>query len=524
VISFGKAPCDEGLIRAGVSAGSGTRGTWVLAATILGSSMAFIDGSVVNIALPAIQADMASTVAGLQWVVNGYMLMLGALILVGGAAGDRFGRRRVFALGIVVFMLASLACAAAPTIPLLVAARALQGIGGALLVPSSLSLISASFTQADRGRAIGTWAGVSALTTALGPVLGGWLVDELSWRVIFLINLPIAAAALAVTLRHVPESRDDRVDGGIDWLGAALATVGLAGTVYGLTAASEAGWSNPAVLGALGGGLLLLAAFVWVEGRAGYPMMPLHLFRSRAFSGANGMTLLLYFALGGVMFLLPFNLIGVQGFSATAAGASFLPFTVVLGGLSRWSGGLVDRYGARGPLTIGPVIVAAGFGMFAIPGTAAFYWTTFFPAMLVVGLGMAISIAPLTTTVMGAVDDRHAGTASGVNNASARIAGMLAVAIMGAATVAVFGDFLQHRLVALALPPDVEVALMAEVPRLGEAQVPAGVQGDLRVSLQGVLDDAFVASFRVAMLLAAVSALLSAACAALTIRSSAARA
>ena len=496
----------------------------MLAATILGSSMAFIDGSVVNVALPAIQSSMTSTVGGLQWVVNGYMLMLGALILVGGAASDRFGRRRVFAVGIVLFALASLACAAAPTLPLLVAARALQGIGGALLVPSSLSLISASFAQEDRGRAIGTWAGISALTTALGPVLGGWLVDAWSWRTIFLINLPIAAVTLAITFRQGPESHDDQGGTGVDWLGGLLATIGLAGVVYGLTAASEAGWTDPAVLGTLVVGLVLLAAFVWAEARAASPMMPLDLFRSRAFSGANGMTLLLYFALGGVMFLLPFNLIGVQGYSAAAAGASFLPFTLVMGGLSSWSGSLVDRYGPRTPLVAGPVVAALGFALFAIPGTGGSYWTTFFPAMLVVGFGMAISIAPLTTTVMAAVDDHHAGTASGVNNAAARIAGLLAVATLGAITVAVFGDALQLRLAGLGLAADLEAALMAEVPRLADARLPEAVQGELRLTLQSALDDAFVASFRVAMLIAAVFALLSALCAALTIGRGRARA
>ena len=517
--SFGAAPCDDGVVRAGQpSAGCAAASRpWVLAATILGSSMAFIDGSVVNVALPAIQADVEATLAGLQWVVNGYMLMLGALMLVGGAAGDRFGRRRMFSIGIVLFTVASLGCAAAPNLATLVAARALQGVGGALLVPSSLSIISASFAADERGRAIGTWAGVSALTTAFGPVLGGWLVDSLSWRAIFLINLPIAAVTLAITFRHVPESRNPDDGAGVDWLGGILATLGLAAVAYGLTAASERGWTDPLVVAALLAGALVLAGFVAAEARAGAPMMPLGLFRSRAFSGANALTLLLYFALSGVMFLLPFNLISIQGYSAAAAGAAFLPFTIVMGGLSRWSGGLVDRHGARGPLVVGPIVTALGFALLAVPGVGGSYWTTFLPGMLVTGFGMAISVAPLTTTVMGAVDDRHAGAASGVNNAAARIAGMLAVAALGAVAIGVFAHEIETATAGLGLAQEMHEALLAQAPRLAEARIPEGVTGDLRAKLQQALVDAFVSSFRVAMLVAAAMALLGAACAALTI-------
>jgi EmrB/QacA subfamily drug resistance transporter len=519
MISFGRAPCDEGLIRAAADTpGCAERARpWVLAATILGSSMAFIDGSVVTVALPAIQADLNTSVAGAQWVANAYMLMLGALILAGGAAGDRFGRRRVFALGVAIFTTASVACGLAPNSAALIAARAAQGAGGALLIPGSLAIISAAFPADERGKAIGTWAGFSALTTAAGPVLGGWLVDAQSWRAIFFINVPIALLTLGLAFWQVPESRDATDDGAVDWRGALLAVLGLMGLAYGLTAASDFGWMYPIVPGVLFGSGLVLALFVWYEARAPSPMMPLGLFRSAVFSGANAITFLLYFALGGVLFFLPFNLIRIQGYSATFAGAAFLPFTLIMGGLSRWSGGLIHRYGARKPLTIGPVIVATGSALFALPGIGGSYWTTFFPAMAVLGLGMAVSVAPLTTTVMSAAESEHAGTASGINNAISRVAGMLAIALLGALVVGVFGATLDTRLAELQVPPEIRRALNAEVPKFAEAKVPPPIEGEQRRMLEEVLDESFVRSFRVAMLVAAGVALASALCAALMI-------
>ena len=519
MIGLARGPCDEAVIRcAAETLGCADRAKpWVSAATILGSSMAFIDGSVVNVALPAIQADLSTSVRGAQWVANAYTLVLGALILVGGSAGDRFGRRLVFALGVAVFTLASIACGLAPTIAALSAARAAQGIGGALLVPSSLAIVSAAFPARERGRAIGTWAGFSALTTALGPVLGGWLVDALSWRAIFFINLPIALVTLGLAFWRVPESRDEGDAAAVDWKGGALATLGLAALAYGLTAASELGWTHPAVLGSLLASALVLATFIRSEARAPSPMMPLDLFRSKTFSGANAITLLLYFALSGALFFLPFDLIRIQRYSATLAGAAFLPLTLIMGGLSRWSGGLLDRYGARAPLTVGPVVAAAGFALFAIPGIGGSYWTTFFPAMAVLGLGMAISVAPLTTVVMSAVEDRHAGAASGVNNAVARIAGMLAVALLGAIVVGAFGAGLEARLDELQVRPDIRQALERQVPRLAEAEVPPQVEGEERQRLEQALNESFLRSFRTVMLIAAGLALAGALCARLTI-------
>jgi EmrB/QacA subfamily drug resistance transporter len=489
---------------------------WVLAATILGSSMAFIDSSVVSVALPAMQADLSAPVREAQWIVNSYMLLLGALILIGGAAGDRFGRRRIFLIGLVAFTAASVLCGVAPNAASLIAARALQGVGAALLVPSSLAIISAAFPEKERGRAIGTWAGASALTTALGPVLGGWLTDAWSWRAIFFINVPVAALAVAITLWHMPESRDRAADR-VDWAGGALAIVGLGSLTYGLTLASEAGWIQWRVIGPLLVGAAVLGAFVWFEARTRAPMMPLQLFRSSDFSGANAITLFLYFALSGALFFVPFDLIRIQGYSATAAGAAFLPFTLIMGSLSRWSGGLIERYGPRRLLIIGPAIVAVGFALIAVPGIGGPYWTTFFPPMVVLGFGMAVSVAPLTTTVMRGAQDRYAGVASGVNNATARVAGLLAVALLGSIAVGVFGRALEERLDHLQAAPAVRSALQAEVPKLAEATVPKAVAGGERQVLERALHESFVRSFRVVSLVAAALAALSAAVAWLTI-------
>lgn len=513
-------PCDESVIRGtrtGASACPDSAKPWVLAATIVGSAMAFIDSSVVNVALPAIQADLSAAVSEAQWVVNAYMLMLGALLLVGGAAGDRFGRKRVFIIGIAVFAAASVACAWAPNAAALIAARTVQGVGGALLVPGSLAIISATFPESERGRAIGTWAGASALTTALGPVLGGWLVDTWSWRIIFLINVPIAVVAVAITVRHMPESREESRDVAVDWIGGALVVVGLGALAYGLTLASEQGWAGVTVPGTLACAVLMLSLFVWREARVRHPMMPLELFRSSDFSGANVITLLLYFALGGAIFFIPFNLIRIQGYSAAEAGAAFLPFSLIMGVLSRWSGGLIDRYGARTLLTIGPAIVAVGFVLFAVPGIGGSYWKTFFAPMVVTGFGLAVCVAPLTTSVMRAVDDDHAGVASGINNATARIAGMLAVAVLGIIAVAAFGKAVNERLDQMSLSKETRELVRAEIPKLAEARPPQSIDAAQRDEVQQAFKDSFVYSFRLVSLVAAALAFASAVCGWLTI-------
>ncbi len=514
-----KDPCDEGvmLARDGAGKSASGKGRWILAATILASSMAFIDGTVVNVALPALQKDLHATAIGVQWVVEAYALFLSALLLAGGSFGDRYGRRRVFLIGVTIFALASIWCGLAPNIGQLIAARALQGIGGALLVPGSLAIISASFPSAERGRAIGTWSGFSAITTAIGPVLGGWLIENVSWRAIFFLNIPLAVAIVLISIRHIPETRALTKHGPIDWLGALLATVGLAGLTFGLIESSRLTLFALPVLASVGVGLVALVAFVYVEAHKQSPMLPLGLFRSRNFAGANLLTLLLYFALGVVMFFLTLNLIQVQGFSATAGGAALLPFVIIMFALSRWSGGLIARYGPRPPLIVGPIITAMGHALLALPGVGAGYWIGYFPGVAVLGIGMAISVAPLTTTVMSSVREEEAGVASGVNNAVSRAAGLLAIAVLGVVMLQVFSRELQQRLNSIDMPVVTRAAIYDQRIKLAGLEVPKDLDSAKQAAVERAVKESFVAGFRLIMIIAALMALGSALVAALMI-------
>jgi EmrB/QacA subfamily drug resistance transporter len=485
-------------------------GGWILTAAILGSSLAFIDGTVVNVALPSIQHALNTTVSDAQWVVESYALFLAALILLGGTAGDLYGRRLVFTIGVFLFAAASAWCGFAPDIRHLIAARALQGVGGAMLVPGSLAIISAAFPADQRGKAIGTWSGFTGITAAIGPVLGGWLVQHFSWRWVFFINLPIAAAVIVISFLFVPESCGEGGKHELDISGAFLITLGLGLLVFGMIEAPGLGWKNPVTWGTASGGAIAIALFLWREAWTDAPLLPLRLFRSMNFSGANLLTLLLYAALGALLFFLPYNLIQVQGYTPTQAGAANLPLILVLFLLSRWAGGLVASYGARLPLVIGPIVAATGFLLFARPDIGGSYWITYFPAMLVLGLGMSGVVAPLTTTVMDSVSEHQAGVASGVNNAVSRVASLLSIAVLGMVAFHVFNVQMEKRLDAANLPDMVKQSVLEHRIRLTQIDPPKGVTADQQHALKQAIDESFLAGFRWVMVISAALALFSA--------------
>ncbi len=479
-------------------------------AAILGSSLSFIDGTVVNVTLPTIQRELGATSSDVQWVMESYALFLASLLLVGGALGDRFGRKRIFMIGAGLFTLASIGCSLSSTVEMLISARAIQGIGAALLVPGSLALISATFPQLERGAAIGTWSAFSGITAAFGPVLGGFLVEHYSWTWAFLINAPVGVVLLAICAAKVPESKGNANAGPVDVLGASLVTIGLAGLVFAFIEAPARGWSAAPIWMSAMIGVLALLLFVRVEMRAASPMMPLNLFHERNFAGANILTLLLYAALGGSLFFLPLNLIQVQGYGATAAGAALLPFIAIMFLLSRWTGSLVDRFGSKLPLVVGPTIAAAGFAMFALPSSESTYWTAFFPAICVLGLGMSVTVAPLTTTVMNAVRGELTGTASGINNAVSRAAALLAIALFGFVLALVFNATLDSGLRQLHAPAALVSAVVAQRAKLAGIVIPSGYPDATVSAIKHAVSNSFVLGFRWVMLISSGMALLSA--------------
>jgi len=479
--------------------------------------MAFLDSTVMNVALPAVQTNLELSAREVQWVFGAFAVVLAAFLLLGGALGDHYGRRRIFVVGATIFAFASVWCALAPGPTQLIAARAVQGAGGALLVPASLAIVGASFEGRERAKAIGLWGALSGLAMAVGPVLGGWLVEDLSWRGAFLITPAMALVAIPLALRHVPESRDPEAHK-LDLSGAVIATIALGALVYGLIESSASGYADPVVLAALLLGALALPTFVFVERRENYPMVPPSLFRSRNFDGANLVTLLFYMSLTGSLYFVPFLMMQVHGYSAFVTGSVFLPFVAMALLLGRLSGYILGRFGVKIPLVVASLTAAVGYALFAVPGAEqSSYWTSFFPAMIVQGFGMALAITPLTTVALGSVEGEHSGLASGVNNAAARVAAPLAVAVLGVFIYGAFSANLDARLDSMNLPRQVHSEMEAAKAHLGAAEPPEGVDTKMAAHIERAIKESFVAGFRTVMVVCIGLALASALVAALLV-------
>lgn len=483
---------------------------WTLLSTILASSLVFIDSTALNVALPALQKDLGITGTELLWVINGYALFLSALLLVGGSLGDLYGRNKVFLIGLAIFSLSSLTCGISQSPLQLIIGRGIQGVGGALLTPGSLSIISSQFGSESRGRAIGLWSTFSALTGVFGPILGGWLAGMGLWRMIFFINVPLSIIVFITMLAKVPESRSTN-PGKLDLWGAIFVTIGLAGITYGFIESPNYGFSSLLIISSLGLGVLSLAAFMLLQKKSSHPMMPLMLFKSPTFSGTNLMTLFVYGALGGAMFFLPLNLIQIQGYSEISTGMAMLPIIILIASISPFMGKFVDTNGCRIPLTIGPIIAGIGFFMFSrigITDGGEDYWSTFFISFVLLGLGMGITVAPLTTAVMGAVTTDNAGIASGINNTVARAAGVLAVALMGAMVLFAFKSEVIVGLETLNIDKEVKNEIVLESSKFAGAEVPEALNTEDKITIDRLLKVSFVNSFNKAVYLASFLMLL----------------
>ncbi len=493
-------------------------GKWVIAATALGSGMIFLDGTVVNVALPVMQRDLAAPLSGLQWIVNAYTLLLAAFLLIGGGIGDAFGRKTAFMAGLVIFTIASAACGLAPNLNVVIAARAVQGVGGALLVPGSLAMIKAVLRPEDSNRGIGIWAGLASLTAAAGPLLGGYLVDALSWRSIFFINVPLAIVTLYATARFIPQNRDEEATRSLDWPGAIATVLGLGGLTYALIEGPDVGWSNLRVLVAIIVGVIGVLAFPLREARASHPMVPMNTWRSRNFTGANLATIGVYFALSGALLFVVLRLQQVDGYSPLKAGAALLPISLCLLILSPRMGSLTNRFGSRPFMVVGPILVAAGFLLLVPAGTRTEYVLAYLPGVLLIGLGMSIFVTPLTTTVMASVPEHLVGVASGVSNTLTRVASLLAVAVLGLVIVARFGAAISESTSHLPIAASAKAALIAHGDRLANDPVPSGLSSSQAAQVKSAIDDAFIDGYRWAMAICALLCLLSAGISALIIR------
>jgi len=472
----------------------GTEGRWVMASTILASAMAFIDGTALNVVLPALQKSLNATGTDLFWLLNAYLLILASLILIGGSLGDKLGRKKIYMIGIVIFITGSAACGFAPNVPVLIACRVIQGLGGSLMIPGSLSLISSSIDESEKGKAIGTWSAVTTIVTMGGPVIGGALADAGLWRYIFFINVPIGIVALLILWKKVAESKEADADPVLDYPAVITTALGLALLTFGFLRIPTVGFGNIQAYGALIAGAILLVAFVMRERKTAHPMMPLRLFANRTFSGANLLTFFLYAGLGVGMLFLSLDLVQAQGYSQLQSGLTFLPFTLLMIGIARLAGSWADKSGPRLLLIAGPAITGAGLLLLSFTGQTngpSDYWTSFFPGILVFGLGMSLTVAPLTTAVMRSVEDEYSGIASGVNNAMTRISNVFANAIFGALAVLLFTGSLSNKLGRLSLDEKSKQAAIAQAVNLGNAKTPAGISGHDKT----VIEDAYHAGF-----------------------------
>ncbi len=494
-----------------------THGYIILTATILGASLVSLDGTIVTVALPQIQTEFNTSISGLQWLIDVYILFLTVPILVAGSLSDRYGRKLFFNIGLVGFTITSVACGAAATLDQLIVARIFQGISGAIMLPGSLAILNATFSPDVRGKTVGIWSAFTPLATAVGPLLGGWLVDNVSWRAAFYINLPIGIIALFMSWRFIPESKSRSMPESTDWWGAGLITVGLGAFIYSLIEGPKLGWTDPLVVTAIVAFIVCSIAFWLVETRIEHPMIPFALFKSRAFSGVTLVTFILFFAMSGVFFFLNLNLQQIQGFSATVTGLAFMPIIIPLFLMSQWVGRFVDRTGPRMPMIIGPIVIAIGFFWYMIPGTEANYWLTFFPATTIFGLGLGITLAPLTTVALSAVPIHLSGLASGVSNAVSRVATMLAVAMLGLLMVLWFSNSLAERTAPLDLTNTERELLQKESINLGGAEVPVELQSNLVEGVDSAIRESFVDAFRAMMGLCGILTLFGAWVSALTI-------
>lgn len=490
-------------------------GKWIMASVILASAMAFIDGTALNVVLPSLQKDLSASGTDLFWLLNSYLLMLSALILPGGSLGDKLGRKKIFMIGIIFFILGSTASGFAPTIFYLIVFRAIQGIGGALMIPGSLSIITSSFSKEERGKAIGTWSAITTLVTVGGPILGGALADAGLWRFIFFINIPIGITSLIILWRKVPESMDEEGSRSLDYGGSISVIVALALLTYGFLKIPETGFNNWQVYASLAGGLLALIIFIVIENKSKIPMMPLQLFSNKTFTGANLLTFFLYAALASAMLFLTLNMVQIQGYSQLQAGMTLLPFTILLILISRWSGGLVDKFGPRWFLILGPSVVTIGLILLSFvkeTNGPSSYWTTYLPGIVLFGLGMSFTVTPLTTTVMNAVANHYSGTASGINNAISRIANVFANAIIGSLAILFFTGFLNKSVGEISLKREIKERVIEQAVNLGDAKVPSIIDIKNKIKVEQLYKEGFINTYvnvmRICAAMAALSALM----------------